>query len=174
MYAQMLSYSNRKYHWYGDGDADWLDTPEGSDRVWTFVASVQRRFHSEHLLPHLWFTSVHPGISPNLTFAGRLDRLSEDCAAMTAVLDVPQDVSRDFQAFIDTSPSSNKADMKRARNKNKSSGTELSPQLTLYDEPGANAAMLDVCNMERADFACFSAWLTVTDVCVESWGTDME
>jgi hypothetical protein len=62
-----------------------------------------------------------------------------------------QSVSRDVQAFIDTTSSSNITDMKCARNFKKAEAPSL-PTAGLLRP----AAMLNVCTIYRAGFACFT------------------
>lgn len=78
-----LNHSSTTRRRYGTLPRDW---------VRTFVASVKRRFYNEHLLPQLWFLSEAPNIPPNLTFVGRLDRLSSDWAVMATRLWITHDV----------------------------------------------------------------------------------
>jgi hypothetical protein len=174
IYGQMLQFSNRKYHWYGEGDADWLDIPEGPDRVKTFVASVKRRFYNEHILPQLWFLSEDQDRAPNLTFVGRLERLSDDWTAITANpgnFHIPSDVARDGQIFIDSKTSSRQTTDRSTQNLNmhRNENAKISVHRALYEEPDANATLLDVCNIYRADFSCFSTWLQAPAVCTEAW-----
>jgi hypothetical protein len=168
MYAQMLKFSNRKYHWYGDGDADWIDMAEGADRVRAFVGSVKRRFYNEHLLPQLWFLADTPYLPPNLAFVGLLDRLSDDWAFMATRLGIPNDIARDAQAFIDkmTNPKENRV---AVRNMNDDENAKISLQRALYEEPDANAILLDICNIYRCDFSCFRDRLRAPQVCAEAW-----
>jgi len=161
MYSQMLQFSNRKYHWYGDGDADWLEMSEGHNRVQTFVTSVKRRFYNEHLLPQLWFLADSPTQTPNLTFVGRLEQLLDDWDVMVSSLGVPDDVARNRSKQPEHS-----------RNVNKNNHAKISLQHAMHEGPDANTTLLDVCNIYHPDFGCFTAWLSPPNFCEETWRKD--
>ena len=197
MYSQMQTFTNRKYHWYGEHDAEWIDIPEGRNRASVFVSTVQRRFYNDHLLPQLYFLADSTNVPPNLTFVGRLERLVDDWEVMVDKLGgFPADVVRDARELLlqDVTATDNNKEVSshatkipaHSRNKNKNIKAKVAIQRILtYNNTGdddsqqavwtatnANnetAMLLKVCDMYRPDFACFGNWLETPRVCEEAW-----